>query len=245
MIKFFRKIRMRLLSENKLGRYLIYAIGEIVLVVIGILIALQINNWNENQKIKAEEAKLLQTFKSTLHEDLSSIAWFVEEYITIDNSINILLETFEKDLTYHDSLNFHFLNSTASWIPKLEQEVFATMTASDLSIISNDSLRGEIVKYYSFAKRKFDPTISRYIDVISHASKDVYNTRFDGIWNTRDRAMIPHDFEALKTDDEYQYFLKSQSTQLWYLVRSPLKEAKSLSEALLAHIEQELERLEE
>ena len=51
MIKFFRKIRQRLLTENKFSKYLIYAIGEIILVVIGILIALQINNWNENRKL--------------------------------------------------------------------------------------------------------------------------------------------------------------------------------------------------
>ena len=57
MIKFFRKIRQNLLMENKTGkpasrtgRYFKYAIGEIILVVIGILIALQINNWNENRK---------------------------------------------------------------------------------------------------------------------------------------------------------------------------------------------------
>ena len=50
MIKFFRKIRQNLLSEGKTGKYFKYAIGEIVLVVIGILIALQINNWNENTK---------------------------------------------------------------------------------------------------------------------------------------------------------------------------------------------------
>ena len=56
MIKFFRKIRQNLLMENKTGRYFKYAIGEIVLVVIGILIALQINNWNENRKNKIAEA---------------------------------------------------------------------------------------------------------------------------------------------------------------------------------------------
>ena len=50
MIKFFRKIRQNLLSEGKTGKYFKYAIGEIVLVVIGILIALQINNWNEGRK---------------------------------------------------------------------------------------------------------------------------------------------------------------------------------------------------
>ena len=50
MIKFFRHIRKSLLEENKMGKYFKYAIGEIILVVIGILIALQINNWNEGIK---------------------------------------------------------------------------------------------------------------------------------------------------------------------------------------------------
>ena len=49
MLKFFRRIRQKLIAENKVGKYLIYAIGEIVLVVIGILIALWINNWNEGK----------------------------------------------------------------------------------------------------------------------------------------------------------------------------------------------------
>ena len=58
MIKFFRKIRQNLLMENKTGKYFKYAIGEIILVVIGILIALQINNWNENSKRKSKEIKI-------------------------------------------------------------------------------------------------------------------------------------------------------------------------------------------
>ena len=54
MLKFFRSIRRQLLNENKTGKYFRYAIGEILLVVIGILIALQINNWNEGRKLIAK-----------------------------------------------------------------------------------------------------------------------------------------------------------------------------------------------
>lgn len=61
MIKFFRKIRQNLLLEGKTSRYIKYAIGEIVLVVIGILIALQINNWNENRKDTIEEQAILES----------------------------------------------------------------------------------------------------------------------------------------------------------------------------------------
>ncbi|NND94277.1 MAG: hypothetical protein HKN45_05385 [Flavobacteriales bacterium] len=67
MIKFFRKIRQRLLSENRLGRYLIYAIGEIILVVIGILIALQLNI--EKEKINDRKVEIVHL--NNLHQDLT------------------------------------------------------------------------------------------------------------------------------------------------------------------------------
>ncbi len=73
MIKFFRKIRQRLLTENKFSRYLIYAIGEIVLVVIGILIALQINNWNEDYKLEKQEVLKLKEISNSLKKTKENI----------------------------------------------------------------------------------------------------------------------------------------------------------------------------
>ena len=69
MFKFFRKIRKNLINENKTSKYLKYAIGEIVLVVLGILIALQINNWNENRKDRILEKEYLTRIKSDLEID--------------------------------------------------------------------------------------------------------------------------------------------------------------------------------
>lgn len=66
MIKFFRKIRLKLIDEGNLKRYLIYAIGEILLVVIGILIALQINNWNNNKSDRAKEKISLQAISEKM-----------------------------------------------------------------------------------------------------------------------------------------------------------------------------------
>jgi len=74
MIKFFRKIRQNLLMENKTGKYLKYAIGEIVLVVIGILIALGINNWNENRKDRNLESNYIKELKTDLIKDSTSIS---------------------------------------------------------------------------------------------------------------------------------------------------------------------------
>src|SRR5210317_265501 len=70
MIKFFRKIRYNLMEQNKTGKYLKYAIGEIVLVMVGILLALQINNWNEGQKIIKWEHRFLTDLKSELENNL-------------------------------------------------------------------------------------------------------------------------------------------------------------------------------
>ena len=78
MIKFFRKIRQQLLSENKFSKYMIYAIGEIILVVIGILIALQINNSNNKRIEKEREFKYLTNIKLDLIKDIENLEYNID-----------------------------------------------------------------------------------------------------------------------------------------------------------------------
>ena len=73
MIKFFRKIRQNLLSDNKISKYLIYAIGEIILVVIGILIAIQLNDFNEDRKERKKELSFLQKLKDDINLDIQDL----------------------------------------------------------------------------------------------------------------------------------------------------------------------------
>lgn len=73
MLKFFRRIRQKLISENKFSKYLLYAIGEIMLVVVGILIALQINNQNEFEKERQKEKEILTLLKTDLNTLLSEV----------------------------------------------------------------------------------------------------------------------------------------------------------------------------
>ena len=102
MIKFFRSIRKSLLSENKFSRYLLYAIGEIVLVVIGILIALQINSWNEHRKqvkqsdealgellTEVQSTQLLVERKNQVNLEASSImkSYLEDQYINPNDSV--------------------------------------------------------------------------------------------------------------------------------------------------------------
>ncbi|MFP4845277.1 DUF6090 family protein [Winogradskyella sp. PE311] len=83
MIKFFRRIRFKLMETGKTGRYFKYAIGEIILVVIGILIALQINTWNENRKESLEESSILQNLYDEFSENKKM---FDENIIETENA---------------------------------------------------------------------------------------------------------------------------------------------------------------
>ena len=83
MIKLFRNIRKTHLTQGKTASYLKYAIGEIVLVVIGILIALQINNWNEDQKLKKEESKLLNTLVKEIESNIAVVDTTIKDNDTI------------------------------------------------------------------------------------------------------------------------------------------------------------------
>lgn len=108
MIKFFRKIRQRLLIENRFTKYLLYAVGEIILVVIGILIALQVNNNNNEKREHKEEMAMLEDLKVDLEmadqKVKKQIEWFKESQ---DIHYQIYNETigkasFDSTMPYHD-----------------------------------------------------------------------------------------------------------------------------------------------
>ncbi|MCB0425668.1 MAG: hypothetical protein KDD13_13615, partial [Mangrovimonas sp.] len=108
MIKIFTRIRQNLLSEGNTGRYLKYAFGEIILVVIGILIALQINNWNEAQKMKQWEHRFLTDLKSELKTNLAQLEEINNSHLlvgkTCDELKSVIPTATIKDRTKIDSL---------------------------------------------------------------------------------------------------------------------------------------------
>ena len=95
MIKFFRKIRQKLLNENKISKYLIYAIGEIMLVVIGILIALSVNNWNELRKTHFRDIEFLNNLKVELSVDISAFNERKSHYQRINDNIENTIKLFD------------------------------------------------------------------------------------------------------------------------------------------------------
>ena len=104
MIKFFRKIRQNLIMENKTSKYFKYAIGEIVLVVIGILIALQINNWNQNRLDRNFENVMLKEVKNSLESDMEIYDIFVQRASAKKDGIQELLQLIDSKKSYPDSV---------------------------------------------------------------------------------------------------------------------------------------------
>jgi len=102
MIKFFRKIRYDLMEKNKTGKYLKYAIGEIVLVMIGILLALQVNNWNELRKQSKSELQILHKLKRDISNDIKSLKRFDIIYEKRETDGKLALELFYKAKTIKD-----------------------------------------------------------------------------------------------------------------------------------------------
>ena len=102
MIKFFRRIRQRLLAENKISKYLLYAIGEIVLVVIGILIALQINNWNEEQKRELVTMGLMTQARKELLQNIKRTDIVLDYYFERDS---LIYKVIKKKVTSEDYKN--------------------------------------------------------------------------------------------------------------------------------------------
>jgi len=152
MIKFFRKIKQNLLGENKFRKYLLYAIGEIVLVVIGILIALQINNWNENRKEKLTEAKYLLSIKTDLMEQsniLQDLIIFHEkQYISNASKATNLIEN-NQHLENLDSLRL-WLNRCANTrtFSVIDATYEGLKTTGHFQNISNSEVKKSIVTVY-------------------------------------------------------------------------------------------------
>ena len=91
MLKFFRKIRHQLLSENQTSKYLLYAIGEIFLVMIGILLALQVNNWNQARQDNLKEQKLLLALQDEFQHNLKSLEAIMEKNIRVNEGLKTFL----------------------------------------------------------------------------------------------------------------------------------------------------------
>ena len=149
MIKFYRKIRQNLLMENKTGKYLKYAIGEIVLVVIGILIALQLNNWNSNRIQKQKESLLLNALNKEFKSNKVQLDSVLTKHKYSMKSVEYLMSRLPiKNIKTEnlDSLSYHLYHLGTFYTFNPSGGVInSLLNSSSIDIITNNELRQFII----------------------------------------------------------------------------------------------------
>lgn len=150
MIIFFRKLRQNLLTENKFTKYLIYAIGEIILVVIGILIALQVNNWNELRKTDKNQEKYLSLLKVETINNLKEVEKYNKAVTRMNNWQKTIFSLIDGN---HDTISESYLSEafgnvfSYTYQFRYENSVLTEFKNSgELKNVKNDSIRKYLIE---------------------------------------------------------------------------------------------------
>ena len=204
MLKFFREIRLNMISKNKISNYFFYAIGEIVLVVLGILIALQINNWNEHRKVESEELRLLEEIKANLETTFNN---FILDTIYNSNTVSYYRKInhyIEKDLPYNSELDSAFAAVGLFSSPYTINTAYKTLLSKGIDIIKNKTLKEKISNFYEVE------AISLLVDVDKaewslndNVVSPFFSKHIRRIDTTSLNIARPIDFESLKHNDEF------------------------------------------
>jgi hypothetical protein len=157
------------MEKNKTGKYLKYAIGEIILVVVGILIALQINNWNAEKKTAITELKILEVMQKNLNSDLRDIDINIQFHKVRQQATKEVLASLNSSLDKKDSLSFSYANLDFYPFFIETTSAYDNLKSIGFEIIKNDSLKENIMFIYG----------NKY------QLMENYEERHSNFWNTK------------------------------------------------------------
>ena len=213
MLKFFRKIRKQLLTDNKFSKYLLYAIGEIILVVIGILIALQINIWKTEADDADKVIKYMEGLTSDLQLDQERMDSLFVFYLNKTNSIQLLLKFNNQNLDLSNTELGEMFNSV------LEYKKFSNKKSNYLSLINegfinkinNKDLVNEIIKYYESPYLTWSTEIyEKILESMDFNQSEFYNSQ-DGLIYLNSNNSIPNwEITNTKFQTNYKELIRSK-----------------------------------
>ena len=238
MIKFFRKVRQNLLSENKFSKYLLYAIGEIILVVIGILIALQINIWNEQRKDRIEEANILRDIKGSISTDIQQLKLRIELAQGDTYSANIILNYIEKNIPYNDSLNKHcwVITTTKNKIFTPQISAYKVLESKGIDLISNDRLKKQILDLYNIDYPTLEYEYENYHQNIHDYGRPIARSLFIA---GKTETLEPIDYKSLYANVEFINVLKliiSNDNTIIEMLKNLIEKCKKIENAIDAEL---------
>ncbi len=225
MIKFFRRIRYDLMEKNKTGKYLKYAIGEILLVVIGILIALSINNWNENRKLKSKSLDYLQRLRIDLDNVLEDVNGSVTDtdqkyhqaLLTLEAlETKKLLPTQREDFENYLKRYFQFQITIQNTVAYNEM-----LSSGDLGLIKNDWLRtafSNLSDSRDFITEVNQSNHSAYKNNMQLIEKHV-RYHVQNIDTDSTKIKVTYDFDAMANDDLLVNQISNQVYTWWDILR--------------------------
>ncbi len=231
--------------ENKTGKYLKYAIGEIFLVVIGILIALQINNWNNEQKNKQAEIKYLNQINNSLNNSLLTLNRRIDwDKKTLKNG-EVLFDHLKSKKALNDTIMRLFI------IPQYAQSVpfstaaFENLKSDGLSLISNDSLKIDIINIYDQQLNNIQITFANQIENFITAVVNPYYTKHFEVDSKENQLLyIPNNYEDMLQNREMTNMLSNINSLRIYAIRLYENTQKKISD-LIIKIESEIKTLKE
>jgi len=205
MLTFFRRIRKELLGNGATGKYLLYAIGEIALVVIGILIALQINNWNEWKKDRVMEKEVLNDIADNLRRNSEQMEYSMRLLSSYDSSCAIILNALRTDLPYADTLDTHFFWSqfNGSIFVNISMDGYESLKSAGFEILSTKELKDEILNLFESEYKSLEKVANWLLNNLSN--KDPISVmNFNLLSQAR---LTPINYDKLKDDFSYSSFL--------------------------------------
>lgn len=151
MLRFFRHFRKKLIEQSKVRSYILYAIGEIGLVMIGILLALQINNWNASRKDRAFELEMLSEINRELLSEIEDKQNVLIFFNKAEKSLNELLNMRIDNEYPRDSVEQHLRNlgSVGLFFP-YSDGAYEALKSGGLDKIQNEKLRNDLIRLYSY-----------------------------------------------------------------------------------------------
>ena len=200
MIPFFRRIRQKLANDNQFLKYSRYAIGEILLVAIGILLAFQANQWKEDNEEQELEIKLLTEIQNGLKSDLIDVKVNHDWQYNILNSQYKVIDWLQSDLEVNDSITYHFSMATKRTSFMVSKAPFESLKEFGLNRVSNDSIKQKVISLYDVLYPDYEKVISMYY-VQGDKLFDVGHHYFDD-WNMApsDYSLKPKNILQLKAD---------------------------------------------
>ena len=224
--------------ENKTGKYFKYAIGEIVLVVIGILIALSINNWNENRKTQIEERDILQRLQLDLRDDLKTLQFSLDFKKDIVESYGLCLDILSEETT---ATKEEFMNHFSSILQvgevNLNMTTFNNLRSTGkIRLIKSNEIADNIVSYYNSDYKLWESALKDYTRNITAPYILQFDyipqkTHTDSQGNNLKMTGQPRDFKKPeKTLDDYKinYFIINTLRQKKYNIEALIPRYKEL-----------------